>query len=117
MVVAMIVSMIMPVVMVVIMVMVLVIITFEKIRLDIENAIEIEGVASQHFHKRDLATLGPVQPRIGIDAADARLDLGQFAGCHEIGLVEQGSLAGTEVAGEYRDGNLVGHRCSFWPVT
>src|SRR5437773_461694 len=75
---------IMVVIMSVIVVIVIMVIAFEKIRLDIENTIEIEGIASQHFGNRNLAALGAVHTRIGIDAADARLDLGQFVRFHEV---------------------------------
>ena len=59
----------------------------QKIRLDVEDAIEIEGAALQNVRQLDLATLGAMQLGIGVDAADPRLDLGEFSLGDEIGLV------------------------------
>src|SRR5690606_8771638 len=62
MVVAMVVMMVMIVVMmIVIMRVVVIILAMQEIRLDIEDAVEIEGLAVQHFVKRDLRALGAVQ--------------------------------------------------------
>ena len=55
-----------------------VIIGLEELRLEVENAIEVEGLAAEHLGERQRAALRPVQPRIGIDAADARLDVGEL---------------------------------------
>jgi hypothetical protein len=49
-------------------------------RLDLQDAVEIEGVAAQHLRQRDLAALGRVHLGVGIDAADARLDLASSSG-------------------------------------
>src|SRR5215475_9945269 len=49
----------------------------EEFRLDLHDAVEIEGVAPQHLRQRDLAALGFVQPGVGVDAADARLQLAE----------------------------------------
>ena len=38
--------------------------------LDIENAIEIEGVAAEHLIDVDLRALGAVQPRVRIESSD-----------------------------------------------
>ena len=46
--------------------------------LDVEDAVEVEGVAAENFGDVDLGALGAVQPRIRVDAADARLDLGEL---------------------------------------
>ena len=59
-------------------VIMVVVVGVEEFRLDVEDAVEIEGVAAEHLVERDLRALGPVQLGIGIDAADARLDLAQF---------------------------------------
>ena len=61
----------------------------QELRLDVEDAVEIEGVAAEHFVERDLRALGPVQLGVGIDGADAGLDLAQFGRRHQVGLVEQ----------------------------
>ena len=63
--------------MMVIMVMVM-IVDFEEVRLDVEDAVEIERAALEHVGKRHLAALGAVQLGIGVDAADARLDFGKL---------------------------------------
>src|SRR5580692_1310022 len=75
--------------MIMIVVMMIVTVAFEKFRLDVEDAVEIEGVALQHFAQRDLGALGLVHPRVWIDAADARLDFGQLLGRHQVGLIDQ----------------------------
>ena len=74
---------------VIVVMMMIVIVGGQELRLDIENAIEVEGVTAEHFRDVDLGALGAVQPRIRIDAADARLDLVQFRRRHQIGLVDQ----------------------------
>ena len=71
-------------------VVVIVLLGFEECRLDLENTVEIEGVAAQHLVQGDLCALGLVQPRVRVDAADAGLDLAQFGGRHQIGLVDAG---------------------------
>ena len=56
-------------------VIVIVAVALEEFRLDVEDAVEIEGVAAQHLVERDLRALGLVHLGVGVDAADARLDL------------------------------------------
>src|SRR5207248_2419404 len=63
--------------------------TVEEFRLDLEDAVEIEGVALQHLREPDAATLGLVQLGVWVDAADAGLDLAELVGLHQVGLVEQ----------------------------
>ena len=41
-------------------VMMIVIVAAEEVRLQIENAIEVEGIAAQHRFQRHLGALGPV---------------------------------------------------------
>ncbi len=77
---AMTVPMVMTVMMMVMIVVVVMIVGFEEGRLDLKNTIQIECLALQHIGERDLATLGAVQPRVRVDAADARLDFGEFGG-------------------------------------
>ena len=77
---------VMAVVMIVI--MVVVVAGLEEFRLDLEDAVEIEGAALQHVRQRHLAALGAVQLGIGVDGADPRLDFGEFGLGDEIGLVE-----------------------------
>ena len=84
-------AMAVAVIMVMIVTMVVVIVAvagFEKFRLDLEDAIEVERAALQHVRQRDLATLGAMQFGVRIDAANARLDLGKLGLGDEIGLVE-----------------------------
>src|SRR5262249_47358056 len=59
---------------------VLVMLGLQELRLDIEDAIEIEGIAPQHLGQRNLAAFGGMQLGVGIDAADARLDVSQLLG-------------------------------------
>ena len=73
------------VVMVMLMIMV---ISHEEIGLDVEDAVEIEGAALEHVGERDVALLRPMQRRVGVDRADARLDLAQLRRADEIDLVE-----------------------------
>src|SRR5579871_339026 len=78
------------VIMVVIMAMrVIVAVAFQKRRLYVEDAVEIEGVAIQNFVERNLSALRLVQAGIGIDAADTRLDVAQLFGRDQIGLVDE----------------------------
>ena len=69
----------------------------QELRLDLENTVEVERVAAQHFRKRDVAALRPVQPGIGIDAADARFHLGQRVGRHQVRLVEQNDVGESDL--------------------
>ena len=70
----------MRVIVVVMMIMIVVMIVgLQEFRLDLQDAVEIEGVAPQHLVERNLRALRVMQPGVGIDAADARLDLAQFA--------------------------------------
>src|SRR6185312_15163140 len=85
----------MPVIMMMIVAMMMVMIVmivavagFEKIRLDIEDAVEIERAALQHVGDRHLAALGAMQLGIGVDAADAGLDLRKLGLGDEISLVQ-----------------------------
>ena len=77
--VVMVVIVVVAVVMIVMMMVVIVAIAFEKLRFDVEDAVEIEGVAAQDFVERNLSTLRLVHLGIRIDGADARLDLAQAA--------------------------------------
>src|SRR5262245_61916056 len=61
----------------------------EEFRLDLHDAVEIEGIAAEHLRQRDPAALGLVQLGVGVDAADARLHLAERVGFDQIGLVEQ----------------------------
>ena len=79
---------VMAVVMIVVMVMIMIVADFEEFRLDLEDAIEIERAALQHVRQRHLAALGAMQFGIGVDAADPRLDFGEFRLGDEVGLVE-----------------------------
>src|SRR4029079_842032 len=64
-------------------------VALEKFRLQMEDAVEVERIAAEHFVKRHLRPLGLVQPGVAIDAADARLDLVKFGRRDQIGLVDQ----------------------------
>src|SRR6185369_14075730 len=81
--------MIVPMMIVVVMMMIVVIGGLQELRLDVEDAVEVEGIAAEHLGDVDLRTLGTMQPRIRVQAPDARLELEQLARLHEIGLVDQ----------------------------
>ena len=70
----------MIVVMIMVMIVVMiVIVAVQEFRLDVEDAVEIEGVAAEHLGRaRSCERCGAMQLGIGIDAADARLDLAQL---------------------------------------
>src|SRR5215813_9080201 len=88
---AAVVAMRVAVTMAVVMVMIVMMVTAvaEELRLDLHDAVEIEGIAPQHLRQRNLAAFGLVQPGVGVDAADARLHLAERVGRHQVGLVEQ----------------------------
>src|ERR1700722_4596120 len=54
--------------------MVVIVFGFEELRLDVENAVEVERLAVEHFGDRNLRTRGPVQLGVGIDGPDAAFD-------------------------------------------
>src|SRR5262245_9811800 len=83
----MVMAMVVAVTMVVIVMMVTAV--AEEFRLDLHDAVEIEGVTPQHLRQGDLTALGLVQPGVGVDAADARLHLAERVGLDQVGLVEQ----------------------------
>src|SRR5262245_6692860 len=83
----MVMAMVVAVTMVVIVMMVTAVV--EEFRLDLHDAVEIEGVAPEHLRQRDLTAFGLVQPGVGVDAADARLHLAERVGPDQVGLVEQ----------------------------
>ena len=61
-----------------VLVVMMVMAVLEEIRLDLEDAVEIEGVAVEHLGDRHGAVLRAMQLGIGVDGADARLDLLQL---------------------------------------
>src|SRR5436190_4165266 len=65
------------------------IVAVQEFRLEIEDAVEIERIALQDLREFYRATLGTMQLGIGIDAADARLQLAQRRRSDKIDLVEQ----------------------------
>ena len=77
-----------PVMMIVVVVVIMAIASIEEFRLDFEDAIQIERAALQHVRQRHLAALGAVQLCIGIDTANAGLDLGKLRLGDQVGLVE-----------------------------
>src|SRR5215831_3289736 len=81
--------MIMPMVVIVVVIVMMVNAIAEEFRLDLHDAVEIEGIAAEHLRQRDPAALGLVQLGVGVDAADARLHLAERVGFDQIGLVEQ----------------------------
>src|SRR5581483_10079365 len=61
----------------------------EKVRLDIENTVKIEGVAAENLFERNSRTLGAVHARVRIKSANACFQLGQLGSGNEVGLVDQ----------------------------
>src|SRR6516164_4211156 len=61
----------------------------EEFRLDLHDAVKVEGIAPEHLRQRNPAALGLVQLGVGVDAADARLHLAERVGLDQVGLVEQ----------------------------
>ena len=68
---------------------ILVTVAAEEFRLDLHDAVEVEGIAPEHLRQGNPAALGLVQLGVRIDAADARLHLAERVGFDQIGLVEQ----------------------------
>ncbi len=68
----------MVVVMVMIVMLVVVLFDRQEFRLEFQDAVEVEGVAAEHGVELDGAFGRAVQFGVGVDAANARLDLFQF---------------------------------------
>src|SRR5579864_952127 len=86
--------MVMLVIMIVIVVMIMmmivvVIMLLEKIRVERQDAVEVESAAVEHPVERNGAALGPMDDRVRIDGADAALDVAELVGADEVGLVEK----------------------------
>ena len=71
------------------MIVVMLVRRLQELRLDVEDAVEVERIAAEHLVDPDFRALGAMQPRIRIDAADARLDFGEFGRRDQIGLVDE----------------------------
>src|SRR6476659_9864927 len=71
------------------MMIVVMVFPLQKIGLDRQNAIKIEGVTAEHFTDVYLCAFRAMEPRIRIQPADARFQLPQFLRRHQIGLVQQ----------------------------
>ena len=54
---------------------VIVVLGDEEVRLDVENAVEIEGAPLKHVGELDVAFVGAMERSVRVDRADARLDL------------------------------------------
>jgi hypothetical protein len=78
---------VMMIIMAVMMIMMMILI-FQEIRLDRQNAIEVEGIAAEDFGDVYLCALGAMDTRVRIQSADARFQLAQFVWRHQIGFVE-----------------------------
>src|SRR5215472_2218618 len=81
----------MPMIMIVVVIVIVVMVSAvaEEFRLDLHDAVEVEGIAPEHLRQGNPAALGLVQLGVRIDAADARLHLAERVGFDQIGLVEQ----------------------------
>ena len=71
-------AVIVVVMMIVIVVVMVMLVGGEEFGLDLQDAVEIEGIAAEHVGERHLAARRLVQLGIGVDGADARLDLAEF---------------------------------------
>src|SRR4029078_8737723 len=86
---------VMIVTMVVIMVMVVLVVMnigLEERRLNLENAIEIEGIPDADFSNIDLGALRAVQPRIRIESTNSCLECAQLFRGYQVGLVDQDDI-------------------------
>ena len=81
-----------------VLVVVMVMSLLEEVRLDLHDAVEIEGLAVKHLVDRDRAILRPVELGIGVDGADAALDLVEFLGRHKVDLVEDDHVGERDLA-------------------
>ncbi len=59
-------------------IMVVVVLAVEELRVEGEDALEVEGAAVEHLVERDGAALGAVDDRLRVDRPDAPLDRRQF---------------------------------------
>src|SRR5882672_8979661 len=69
--------------------MIVTVVRLQELWLDIEDAVEVEGVAVQHLGERHRTALRQVERRIWINGADARFDLPQVRGADEVRLVDK----------------------------
>ncbi len=74
----------------------------QKLRLDLEDALQVEGIAVQHFIDRHIAFRRLVKFRIRVDGADAAFDLGQLFRRHEIDLIEQDDIGEGDLIFRFR---------------
>ena len=93
---------------IVIMMIVMIVCAVEEFRLDFENTLQVEGVASEYRVERHRAVHGLVKFGIRVDRANSRLHFVEFIWPDEIGLVEDDHIG---------EGNLVlGFRRVFQPL-
>src|SRR5262245_48207966 len=91
----------MMMVMVIMLLMVVIVMMLSAVQeggFNLEDSIEVEGITPKNLVDVDVRPLGPVQPGIRIERANACLELAQFIRRHQIGLVDQDDI---------REGNLV----------
>ena len=81
--------MVVVMVMIVVVIVMVVVVSLEEIRVEGEDAVEIEGTAVEDLVDRNGAALGPVDHRMRVDRADAPLDFGELVRRDEVGLVEE----------------------------
>ncbi len=88
----------------VIVVMMIVVVLFDRqeFRLNFQDTVEIEGVAAEHGVEFNGAFGGAVQLGVGVDAANARLDLFQFGRRDQIDLVEQDDVGEGDLVFRFR---------------
>ena len=74
----------------------------EELRLDFEDAVEVECVAAEHLRDRNRAFHGLVESGVGVDGADARLHLVQLSCADEIRFVEDDDVGEGDLAFGFR---------------
>src|SRR5471030_106108 len=69
--------------------MIVVVAVLEEVGFELEDAVQVERALVEDGRELDLALLGLVDARVGIDRVDLVLDLLEVVGAHQVELVEQ----------------------------
>jgi hypothetical protein len=69
---------VMVMIMIVVVVIVIVLVDGQEFRLDVQDTLEIERPPLQHVGNLNVAFLGAMQPRVGVDRPDPRFNFAQF---------------------------------------
>ena len=76
-------------------------IVFEEVRLDLEHALQVEGVLAEHRVERHAASLGLNDARVRVHGANPRLDAGEAFRIHKVDLVEQNEIGEGQLLGRF----------------